>query len=174
MDKKGALGLIIGIIVVAVLVVGGIVYFAFSGKSDNNNQVYNASGGSGSGGAQTGTGGGGSSGSSGGTGSSGSGGSGEISSSWCSANGGKIEKFKGQDACHTIREVGYGSYVNLDETYTIIIDKDYWKVQDLAGAYKYESHFVNGKVIELNCLSENPQSLAMCEQFKTTYCPTCP
>ncbi|MDO8468090.1 MAG: hypothetical protein Q7S56_04055 [Nanoarchaeota archaeon] len=152
MNKKGALGLIIGI-VVAVLVVGGISYFAFSGSSDDNIVNGTSGGGSGSGASSGGN-----------SGSSSGSGEGSISSSWCSANRGTIETFKGRQACHTSTLSG--------EVYTYIIDKDYWVIQ--SQAYNYESHFINGKATELNCLSENPTILASCEQFKTTYCPTCP
>lgn len=94
--------------------------------------------------------------------SAGSGG-GSISSSWCLANKGTIETFKGRQACHLSTLSG--------EVYIYIIDKDYWVIHQ---AYNYEDHFVNGKATELNCLSENLDLLAACEQFKTIYCPTCP
>ncbi len=199
MNKRGIGPLVIGIIVVAVLVVGGVSYFAFSGgnseckkickENDFTNGIEktnqcgqgetavdkcccsNVIGGGDSSGGSSG---------SGGTGSGGSGGSssgsngGSISSSWCSSSKGTIETFKGRQACHIPFYVSYGGdpFFSGYDQYTYIIDEDYWVVYPKG--YNYEAHFVNGKVTELNCLSENSQSLAMCEQFKTTYCSTCP
>ncbi|MEK6958144.1 MAG: hypothetical protein AABW99_04180 [archaeon] len=133
------------------------------GNGNDTNSDRNGAFGGGTGSPSNGNGSGGSNsggGSGSGESSSGSGGD-SISSSWCSGNRGAIETFKGRQACHTSTLSG--------EVYTFIIDKDYWVIQ--SQAYNYEAHFVNRKCTELNCLSENPQSLAACEQFKTIYCP---
>ena len=158
MNKKGALGLIIGI-VVAVLVIGGVSYFAFSGNSDDD--IVNGSSGVGSGsGASGGT----SGGSSGGTGSSGS--SGSISS-WCTSGSspGKdlvssgedveiiknkvdgIKTFKGKPACLFEYDIKTTKGIIENDIYTYA-PGDAWVVTSPGGGGSVEYHWVDGVCTE--------------------------
>ncbi len=160
MNKKGALGLIIGI-VVAVLVIGGVSYFAFSGNSDDD--IVNGSSGVGSG-----------SGESGGT--SGSSESNGDISIWCYQLGPGvgsvvgIENYRGVQTCHTQKTVGPTTKDFYFISHSTNSD-NYWNVDSYAGlGGKYETHYNNGKCIEYSCSSYSGDAKLSCEQVLSVSC----
>lgn len=145
MNQKGALGLIVGIIIVAVVIIGGgIAYFIFS-KGNSGIPTSGPGNGVNSGG---------------------------ISSSWCMGNPGAIgiETYRGAQTCHTRMSTGPAT----SDRYSITIDKEWWEVQSYAasqGGYILESHYKDGKCIEYSCSKNSGQAKQQCQYILSASCP---
>jgi hypothetical protein len=140
MNKKGLGGLVIGLIVVAVVVVGGV--FLFSGGDDSEDREINGTSNSGSSGTNTGG-----STAGGGSGNTGSSDSGDLG--WCRGVG-EIKTYKGVETCYLVTS----SVAGTQEFYYVDMEKgDFWRVdtQSMAGK-KYELKYENKKCVEHTCL----------------------